>query len=59
MLFELANRHSDLVGVVGRRALHIFDKVKNRWICSARTLAYENLADGLQPNADENQTVEI
>jgi len=50
MLFELDNRASDLVCVIGRRAMHIFDKVKRRWISSIRTLAYENLVEGLQPN---------
>ena len=48
-----------MVGVVGRRAFHIFDKIKCRWICSTRTLAYEKLADGLKPEMEEDETIEV
>lgn len=33
----------DLIGIMGRKALHIFDKTYMIWICSSTKLGYETL----------------
>ena len=43
------------MAVVGRFALHIFDKTHRTWLCSIKELAYQHLAKGLQ---EEDEAIE-
>lgn len=43
LLKDYSKRNCDLIGIVGRKAFHIFDKTHRTWICSSKNLAYEKL----------------
>ena len=45
LLLKLSLQRCQLIGIVGRRAFHIFDKTHRTWICSSRALGYKHLAD--------------
>jgi hypothetical protein len=36
-------KRCDLIGIKGRKALHIFDKTYMTWICSSTKLGFETL----------------
>ena len=40
LLKSLARKRCSLLGVVGRRAFHIFDATHRTWICSSKELGY-------------------
>lgn len=41
------------MAVVGRYALHLFDKTHRTWVCSVEELGYEHLAEGLKRQDDD------
>ena len=43
-LRDLSRKKCHLMGIVGRRAFHIFDKTHRTWICSTKKLGYQKLA---------------
>ena len=40
---HLKTNRCDLVGVMGRNAFHVFDKISMNWICSNKYLGYGNV----------------
>lgn len=44
--------------MVGRFALHIFDKTHRTWLCSISELAYQNLVEGLKEGEEEENEVD-
>ena len=50
LLRDCKKKRCDLIGIVGRKALHIFDKTYMTWICSSAKLGYETLL----PTADSD-----
>ena len=55
MVRDQSQQRLELVAVVGRFALHIFDKTHRTWLCSIKELAYQHLAKGLQ---EEDEAIE-
>ena len=45
---NLTKKNCELVGIVGRKAFHIFDKTHRTWICSSRALGYDKIFGGDQ-----------
>ena len=43
LLKDCRRKHSELIGVVGRKAFHIFDKTAMTWICSSEALGYAKI----------------
>jgi hypothetical protein len=43
LLRDCMIKRCDLIGVVGRKAFHVFDKTYMTWICSSANLGYEKL----------------
>lgn len=52
LLRGLTKQHCELIGVVGRRAFHIFDKTHMTWICSSKALGYQMLSNLANPDPD-------
>lgn len=44
LLLGLSRQKCQLMGIVGRRAFHIFDKTHRTWITSTKKLGYQKLA---------------
>jgi len=43
LLRDFRRARCNLVGVVGRKAFHIFDLTHMTWICSSNSLGYETM----------------
>ena len=48
LLNPVTRFRTKLIGIVGRRCFHLFDKTNMTWICSAKKLGYEKLSEGLK-----------
>jgi len=51
-------KNCDLVGIVGRRAFHVFDRTNLKWVCSSRALGYQTLAEAPQDKGSDEERVE-
>jgi len=56
---ELVKRRSEFVGIVGRHAVHIFDKVNRVWISSSADLGYESLMPNRRGSEEDEQSEEV
>ena len=54
LLLRLSLQRCQLIGIVGRRAFHIFDKTHKTWICSSKKLGYKHLADIRKSDNEED-----
>jgi hypothetical protein len=54
LLIDLSKQKCELIGVVGRKAFHIFDKTNMTWIANIRALGYQELAEIPEPGSDSD-----
>ena len=68
LLDPVIKRKCELIGVLGRRCFHLFDKTHLTWVCSVKQLGYEKLTEDLRndtdtedegKDSDEEEAVEI
>jgi len=46
LLQDLKQKRSQLIGILGRKGIHIFDATTRTWITSSEKLGYEALFQG-------------
>ena len=52
LLRDCKKKRCDLIGIMGTKALHIFDKTHMTWICSSTKLGYEILLPSTYSDED-------